>query len=330
MTAAIFSSAPLKLNALASPLVDQLVGLASALRVSVTRGSLGELVIDAGAKATGGIEAGLRIAEICLAGLGRVQLTPPPGDAGHWGVSVHTSNPVLACLGSQYAGWSLSHGEGRDAYSVLGSGPGRAVAAKEPLFEELNYRERTGGQAIFVLEAESPPPAPLVERIADDCELAPKDLVFIYAPTSSLAGTVQVVARVLEVALHKAHALHFPLDRIVDGAGAAPLPPPSPDFITAMGRTNDAIIFGGQVHLFVKGPDSDAEELAKKLPSRTSGDFGKPFAQVFKDVNFDFYQIDAMLFSPAAVTVTAVDSGRSFRGGGVARALLDASFGYGI
>ena len=47
---------------------------------------------------------------------------------------------------------------------------------------------------------------------------------------------------------------NFPLERIVDGMGAAPLAPPHPDFVTAMGRTNDAIIYGGQVHLFVTGP----------------------------------------------------------------------------
>jgi methenyltetrahydromethanopterin cyclohydrolase len=62
------------------------------------------------------------------------------------------------------------------------------------------------------------------------------------------------------------------------------------------------------------------------LPSRASKDFGKPFAETFKAVNYDFYKIDPMLFSPAAVTVTAVNSGRSFHGGAIARALLNASF----
>lgn len=313
-------------NALASSIVDALTMSRDEFRIKVTRAPTGALLIDAGAEAIGGIDVGLRVAEICMGGLGHAQLVPSAlTPAWPWSISVHTSNPVIACLASQYAGWSLSHGEGDGAYSVLGSGPGRAIAWKEELFHELGYRDRAG-RAIFVLEASAPPPDALVERIADDCELTPKDLVFIYAPTSSLAGTVQVIARVLEVALHKAHALKFPLERIVDGMGVAPLSPPSPDFLTAMGRTNDAIIFGGHVQLYVTGPDSDAEELARNLPSRASKDFGKSFAETFKAVNYDFYKIDPMLFSPAAVTVTALESGRSFKGGAVASALLDASF----
>lgn len=320
------SNRHVSVNALATSLVDALTMSSDRLRLKVSRNRIGSLIIDAGAEVPGGIEAGLRIAEICMGGLGQAQLLPSALSAKWpWTISIQTSDPVIACLGSQYAGWSLTHGEGEGAYSVLGSGPGRAMAGKEEIFDEIGYRDRAG-RAIFVLEASAPPPDELVEKIADDCDLTPKDLVFIYAPTSSLAGSVQVVARVLEVALHKAHTLKFPLDRIVDGMGAAPLSPPSPDFITAMGRTNDAIIFGGHVQLFVTGPDGEAEELAKNLPSRASKDFGKPFAETFKAVNFDFYQIDPMLFSPAAVTVTALESGRSFNAGAIAGALLDASF----
>ena len=149
----------------------------------------------------------------------------------------------------------------------------------------------------------------------------------IYAPTQSIAGGVQVVARVLEVALHKAHELKFPLQRLVDGLGAAPIAPPHPDLVTAMGRTNDAIIYAGRVHLFVTGPAGDARDLAQALPSEGSRDYGRPFADIFKRFKGDFYAIDPMLFSPAEVVVTAVDSGKSFRAGRVDRNLLDASFG---
>ncbi len=316
----------ISVNALAAPLVEELIARASLLRVEVKKGVRGQTLIDAGAHARGGIEAGLMIARICMGGLGRISLsTSTAAKPWIWTIHVNSSQPVLSCLGSQYAGWSLSHSEGSQNYYVLGSGPGRAVAVKEPLFAELGYKDNAG-RAIFVLEADNPPPQPLVDQIADDCRLAPKDLTFIYAPTQSLAGSFQVVSRVLEVALHKAHELKFPLERIVDGAGAAPFAPPSPDFITAMGRTNDAIIYGGRVHLFVTGPDNDAEELAKKLPSGSSKDFGKPFAEVFKSFDGDFYKIDPMLFSPASVTITALDSGRSFHAGEIAQAPLNASF----
>jgi len=102
--------------------------------------------------------------------------------------------------------------------------------------------------------------------VAAACKVDPSKLTIIVTPTSSLAGGVQVVARVLEVAIHKAHALHFPLENIIDGSGSAPICPPHPNFVKAMGRTNDAILFAGQVHLFVKGSDEAAEKLARKCP----------------------------------------------------------------
>jgi methenyltetrahydromethanopterin cyclohydrolase len=97
--------------------------------------------------------------------------------------------------------------------------------------------------------------------------------------------------------------------------------------MTAMGRTNDAILFGGQVHLYVSGEDDAARTLAGQLPSSASRDFGKPFAKVFKDYGYDFYKVDPMLFSPARAVVTNVTSGRSFVGGELHPSLLDQSFG---
>jgi methenyltetrahydromethanopterin cyclohydrolase len=243
-----------------------------------------------------------------------------------WTLSVRSSQPVIACLGSQYAGWSLSHGEGRDAFFALGSGPARAIAQREPLFAEIGYRDEAP-RAALVIESAKPPPAEVVAKVAEGCGLPASALTIICAPTQSLAGSVQVVSRVLEVALHKAHALKFPLERIVDGLGAAPLSPPHPDFMTAMGRTNDAIIYGGRVHLFVTGPAGEARNLAEALPSRASRDYGAPFRDIFKRFKGDFYAIDPMLFSPAETLVTALESGETYRGGAVDYALLDASFG---
>ena len=93
-----------------------------------------------------------------------------------------------------------------------------------------------------------------------------------------------------------------------------------------MGRTNDAIIFAGQVQLFVTGPTSEARALAGSLPSKASRDYGRPFAEIFKAVKGDFYAIDPMLFSPAKITVTALETGDSFQWGKLIWSLLDASF----
>lgn len=314
------------LNSEVVPLVEALIREARSLRVEVSQGSLGETRIDCGVRAVGGLEAGRRLAEICLAGLGRVSLqTTDPKADWPFNVTVHTSQPVLACLGSQYAGWSLSVEEKGKKYHVLGSGPARALGSSEKLFNELGYRDEADS-AVLVIEADRAPVSALVERVAEACKLPADRLTFLYAPTSSLAGTVQIAARCLEVALHKAHELHFPLEHIVDGMATAPLPPPTPGFIPAMGRTNDAIIYGGRVQLFVSGKADAARALADKLPSLTSKDYGKPFAEIFAAVKGDFYAIDRMLFSPAMVTVTALDSGESFEAGRIDDAILSRSF----
>lgn len=314
-------------NALSAPLVAALVRDAAMLRLGVERLEGGCTLVDAGIDHAGGLEAGRRIAEICLGGLGQVAIrTNPAFIRWPWRVEVHVAHPVLACLGSQYAGWSLSHqGEGQ-SFHALGSGPARALAGRETLFEELSYRDQADSTCL-VMEVEQRPPAAIVEKISRDCNVAPERITLILTPTRSLAGAMQVVARSLEVALHKVHALGFPLEQVVDGMGSAPLPPPAPDFITAMGRTNDAILFGGQVHLFVRGGDAEVEELARRLPSSASQDYGKPFAQVFADYGHDFFRIDPMLFSPAQVAVTALDSGRTFHAGHLDPALLEQSFG---
>ena len=313
------------LAALSAPLVERLVAEAQALRLGIERVG-GACVVDAGIRHPGGLEAGRRIAELCMGGLGRATLGPVPGvPAWPFGVTVHSSQPVLACLGSQYAGWSLSHGSGKGAFFALGSGPGRALARQESLFDELGYRD-TADSAAFVLEVATLPPAELVAHIAQTCGIAPDRLTLVLTPTQSLAGTVQVVARVLEVALHKVHTLGFPLDRVVDGIAMAPLPPPGGGFMTAMGRTNDAILYGGTVQLHVTGPDAEAEDLARRLPSSTSRDHGRPFGEIFAAVKGDFYAIDGMLFSPARVTVTALDSGRSFHTGHLVPDLVERSF----
>jgi methenyltetrahydromethanopterin cyclohydrolase len=311
-------AANLSVNRLAQPLVERLLADADALAVQVRRDGTGVRIVDAGIEARGSVAAGLCVGEICMGGLGRVSLRGG-GSAEGWPswLDVRSSQPVLACLGSQYAGWSLSATKeetGGKKFFSLGSGPARALAAKEALFTELNYRDRAES-GVLVLEVDRAPPKIVIDKLLRDCGLPASALTLILTPTTSLAGTTQVVARVLEVALHKAHELGFALGHIVDGAATAPLPAPSGDGVEAMGRTNDAILYGGRVHLTVRGDDDAARALAHALPSRNSRDYGRSFAEIFKEAGFDFYKIDGALFAPAEVWVSNLDSGRTWHGG---------------
>jgi methenyltetrahydromethanopterin cyclohydrolase len=314
----------ISLNQSVYPLVEALIRDAAAVRVGSVQMDNGTTLIDAGIQYPGSLEAGRRIGEICMAALGSVRLVSQPVFADWpWQVEVVTHQPMLACLGSQYAGWSLSLKE--ENYHALGSGPARSLAQKEPLFAEIGYRDQAE-RTCLVLETDRYPPLALAEKVCNDCHIAADDLTLILTPTGSPAGVVQIAARVVEVALHKAHELDFPVNIVCDGLGCTPLPPPIKDSLTAMGRTNDTILFGGQVHLFVSGPDDQAEALANGLPSSNSRDYGKPFAQVFSDYQYDFFKIDPMLFSPAKVAVTAIESGRTFHAGKLDNELLMRSF----
>lgn len=310
-------------NAGARPLVEQLLRQADTLGVAVRHDERGVCIVDAGIEAPGSVAAGLLVGEICMGGLGHVALRSGGSDWPTW-LDVRSSQPVLACLGSQYAGWSLAASKeetGGKKFFALGSGPARALAGKEKLFGELGYRDQST-QGVLVLEVDRAPPAIVIDKVLRDCGLAPEGLTVILTPTSSPAGTTQVVARVLEVALHQAHESGFALADVIDGSGSAPLPAPSPDGVEAMGRTNDAILYGGRVHLTVKGSDEAARLLAAKLPSGNSRDHGRSFAEIFKEVQFDFYKIDPALFAPAEVWVSNISSGNTWHGGATDMDLL--------
>jgi methenyltetrahydromethanopterin cyclohydrolase len=314
----------LSVNEGARPLVERLLANAENMALAVTRDERGTCTVDAGIEVRGTMAAGLLIGEICMGGLGTASLHAAGSEGWPTWVEVRSSQPVLACLGSQYAGWSLAASKeetGGKKFFSLGSGPARALAGKEALFAELGYRDRAK-QGVLVLEVDRFPPRIIVDKVLHDCGLAPEALTLVLTPTTSLAGTTQIVTRVLETALHKAHTLGFALGDIVEGVASAPLPSPTPDGGLAMGRTNDAILYGGRVQLTVRGDDAAARKLARDLPSTNSRDHGRSFSEIFKEAGYDFYKIDAGLFAPAEVWVSNIDSGNTWHGGALNMPLL--------
>ncbi len=242
-----------------------------------------------------------------MAGFGQVALVSLAGGPA---VQVQTDHPVAACMASQYAGWEIKG----EKFFAMGSGPMRAAGSKEPLFDKIGYREQPD-VAVGVLETRKLPPAAIVQDIARACGLAPEKLTLLVAPTASFAGTLQVVARSVETALHKLFELEFDLSRVVSAYGIAPLPPIAADDLAAIGRTNDAILYGGEVTLWVRGDDASFEETGPRVPSNSSPDHGQPFAAIFERYGRDFYKIDPHLFSPAVVTFNNLNTGRTFRFG---------------
>jgi methenyltetrahydromethanopterin cyclohydrolase len=312
----------LGMNERAWALADAAATRAAELRISVDTLPCGARVIDAGIDATGGFGAGLLLAELCMGGLGRVGLGPVQVDGESWpGVHVWTDHPAHACIAAQYAGWSVDP----EGYFAMGSGPLRARARVErELFERLGYAEQAA-RGVLVLETRARPGDAVATWVARKAGLPPQGVTLAVAPTASLAGGVQVVARVIETGLHKMKALDFDVRRVVSATGTAPLPPPAKRDLEAIGRTNDSVLYGGRVHYIVDAADEDLAALVERLPSSASRDHGTPFSEVFERYDRDFYRIDAMLFSPAEVWLTSTRSGRTVHAGRLEPGVLRAS-----
>ncbi len=305
----------------ASRLADDMAANADALRIAVHT-TAGARVLDCGISAEGGLQAGLTMARVCLAGLGDVAIVPGTlADLPCPQVQVTTDQPVLACMASQYAGWQVSV----DKFFAMGSGPMRAAYGKEELFDHIPGREKAP-VAVGVLETRDQPTDAAIAYLGERLKLPADKIVLLVAPTASHAGTLQVVARSVETALHKLYELKFDLRQIVSGFGVAPLPPVAAKDRLAIGRTNDAILYGGRVTLWVRCDDDLLAEIGPKVPSSSSPDHGAPFADIFERYGRQFYKIDRLLFSPAVVTFQNLTSGRSHKFGRVEGDVLKQSF----
>jgi methenyltetrahydromethanopterin cyclohydrolase len=310
------------LNERANRIADDLERRAAELRVAVSRVA-GARVIDCGGAVTGSLGAGLAMARACLADLGEVVYVPNPlTEVGGPAVQVTTDDPVRACLASQYAGWRVQVGQ----YFAMGSGPMRALAGREELFGHIPGKEEAP-VAVGVLESRMHPTDDVVAAIVALLPRNAEHLSLLVAPASSLAGTVQVVARSVETALHKLHELKFDVTQVVSGYGVAPLPPVAPDELAAIGRTNDAILYGGRVTLWVRADDEILDSIGPKVPSSSSKDHGAPFAELFARYG-DFYKIDPLLFSPAEVEFRNLKTGKCHRFGRCEPGLVRKSFGF--
>jgi methenyltetrahydromethanopterin cyclohydrolase len=312
------------LNRRAARLADLLCADAPILGIAAQTLPGGARLVDLGVAVPGGLEAGRRLAEVCLAGLGSVELTSVEL-GGLWlpAVAVSTDHPVAACMASQYAGWAIDP----PGYFAMGSGPARSLARVEKeLYERLGYAEAAEA-AVLVLEGRVPPDERVARFVADKCRISPPELTLLIAPTASIAGSVQVAARSVETGLHKMLELGFDVRTVRSGFGVCPLAPAAKNDLRAIGWTNDCILYGARAYFAVHADDDEVAALVERLPASASPEHGTPFYEIFKRAGNDFYKIDRMLFAPAEVVVNNLASGRVFRAGRLAPDVLKASLG---
>lgn len=328
-------SAPkFNLNRSALRLVNKLCDEADRYGVTFEQTESGATLVDAGIQAEGGFLAGELITEICLGGYGRANVMPVQyGDIVLPSVFVQTDHPALSLLGSQFAGWQV---KGED-FSAIASGPARALALKpKNLYEKLRYKEEAD-VAVLVLETEKKPPEAVIRQTAATCRVDPKYLFLVMFSTTSLAGATQVSGRVVETGLHKLERLDLDPLLVKHAWGYAPIVPVHPSSGEAMGRTNDAILYGGVTNYTVDFEDeAKLEAIAQQAPSSASKMLQEAkrlaaknprFLDIFKEAGFDFYKVDPNLFAPAVVAITNKRTGRTFRAGALDIDVLKGSLG---
>lgn len=310
----------MSLNSNAAAILKGCVEQSDSLRIATLQ-QAGATIVDFGVNKQGGLAAGLQLAKICMAGLAKVDLQAAGDLVPMPQVVVQTDQPIAACLQSQYAGWKIA----TDDFFAMGSGPMRASASNEELFQEFPSDEQAT-ECVGVLESGSLPTESAISKIQEELGSG-RTLSLAVAPTASHAGNIQVVARSVETAMHKLHEIGFPLDVVQSGFGSVPLPPVAKDDLKGIGRTNDAILYGGTVNLWVDCEDAIIEEFGPKTPSNSSDSHGEKFLTLFKNANHDFYALDKSLFSPAVITFHNSRTGNSFRYGEYMTKLLCESFG---
>jgi methenyltetrahydromethanopterin cyclohydrolase len=295
--------------------------------VAVSKSSAGATIIDAGVDAPGGFQAGKKLTELCLGGAGKAQLGfKTYGELTFPSITVTSDHPAIAMLGSQFAGWRIKEPDGSIA---IGSGPIRALALKpKEIFEEISYKD-TSDKAVITLESNVLPSDALIEKVTTASNISPQNLTAVVAPTSSIAGLTQVAGRVVEVGIHKIRTLGLSPKVIRYAMGYCPIPPVGTDFEVAMARTNDAILYGGTVYLTVDYDDEAAlQNIINKAPSMASKDYGKPFLQIFRQADKDFYKIDHGLFAPAVLIINNAKTGKTFKAGKINPKVLAESLGF--
>lgn len=310
-----------ELNESARAVCDEAEQAAAKIRVNCIQPYSGN-VLDFAPDGVGSVEGGILLTRICMADLGTVDLLPPT----HPGlplrrVQVKTDLPLHACIAAQYAGWPFTH----DDYFAMCSGPARVARGQEEILTDYDLVV-SQQHVVGVFETRQLPGDDEIQQFAEECEVASENVTLCVAPTASLPAAIQIVGRSIETTMHKLHELKFDLRKVKSAIGTAPIPPIPDKDMVALGWTNDAILYGADVMLWVDCEDDWLVAHGAKIPSEYSSDFGRPFQEIFADYDHDFYKIDKHLFSPARVTINNVASGRTYVLGKLHDDILRKSF----
>jgi methenyltetrahydromethanopterin cyclohydrolase len=314
------------INKLAMRLVKEIIDRDDELGVKVIKMTCGATLIDMGLKAKGSYQAGLlytrvTLGDMAIANLGTWKLDD---NFSFGSIELFVTEPLVACLGSQIAGWQLGKGE----FATIGSGPARAqgVIPTDFYLDMTPYRDRNDEVVLCIQDIRYPDDSIALE-VAKACKVSPENVYLLLAPSASIVGSIQVTARMVEEVCHKMHAKGFEVSKVINARGVAPIAPLVNDEVKAIGRINDAILYGGEAEFWVDAADEEIAPVIKKLVSKTSSPYyPELFGDVFERAGRDFYKIDHDFHSIAKLQIHNVRTGKSFLAGEINYDVIRKSF----
>ncbi len=316
----------ISLNKRAMKVVRQIIDDAEDLGCKVIKMDCGATLIDMGLNCPGSYEAGLLFTRANIGDLGLVQYGDFKLDEKYsfTAIEVFVDQPLVACMGSQIAGWKLGDGE----YATIGSGPARALAVhpSDWYFEMTPYRD-SYHEAVLCLQDIKYPSEETARYAAECCHVKPEDLYMLTSPSTCIVASVQVSARVIEQVCHKMFEKNFHAGQIVRARGRAPVAPYVKDELKTMGRINDALIYGSEVEFWVDSDDAKIAKTIHQLAGLTSSPcYGELFEDVFVRSGKDFFYVDHDVHSIGKIQIHNINSGKAFSAGEINYDALKRSF----
>lgn len=312
------------INEEAVKVVKNVISNAARLGVKVEKLDNGTTILDMGINAEGSWQAGIEFIKLNMGNLGNVDIVPyRVGELELSSVFLHSDQVVTATIASQIAGWKLKSGE----KTIIGSGPARAQAVVDSdyYFEMTDYRDQNE-ECVLCLQMQELPDEEIANEVAEACQVGPENIYLVVAPSASLVGSIQVAARSVEQTVHKMFEHGFNLDNIRYAKGLAPIAPIIADETEAMGRINDALLYGGYSEFWVYCDDNEIIEIINKLVSEASEHYGQPFSKLFKEAENDFYKMDKDIHAMSKVKMHNIKTGKLFEAGSIHTEVIKESY----
>ncbi len=304
-------------NQKARKIIHYMIENKELMNIEVHELSNGATVIDTGLNCPGSWAAARFLVEATLGGLGQVQYSTMELEGLELPqVEIYVDQPAIACLSCQLSGWPLPEAKNQAGIVPLISGPARAVVCKDRFAQVVDYQDHSP-EVVAAIQDNVLPDEKLTQLIATECKVDPRGVFILLAPTGSLVGSINVVARTLETAIWRLHTLGLDIKKTYSAWGKAPLPPVTKDEYQAMIRTNVYTYYGGTAAFFIEEDDEKIERIIKEIPlsPRTTRNYGRSFSELLDEAGGNIFNVTDFVHNVTKIIMHNSKTGSTFQEG---------------